>query len=173
MLQAQDMRYQLAQILHTKMQEDKRIWVVTGDLGHKLWDKIRADFPDRFLNTGASEQAMMGLGVGLALKGCIPILYSITPFLIYRPFETIRNYIHHEKIPVKLIASGRGQDYENEGFSHWAEEDHEVMKILSNIEAHWPEENHELERLANQMLKSPKPWYINLKRLARCQNPKS
>lgn len=158
------MRAYFAELMHAEMLKNADVWVVTGDLGYGVWDKVKHDFPDRFLNTGAAEQAMMGIGVGLALEGKIPFVYSITPFLLYRPFETIRNYVHFEKIPVKLIGSGRNQEYHNEGFSHWANEDKDIMKVLGNIESRWPDTNDELEALFNEMLHDSKPWYVNLKR---------
>lgn len=158
------MRGYFAYEIWKEMKSNKDIWVVTGDLGYKMWDIVRKDYPERFINTGASEQSMMGIGVGLALEGKIPILYSITTFLLYRPFETIRNYIHHEKIPVKLIGSGRNRDYNHDGISHWSEEDKKIMKILSNIHSVWPKEKEDIPNLVNQMLKDKGPWYINLKR---------
>ena len=88
------MRGWFAYELYQQMKKNKNIWLVTGDLGYKMFDSIKDDFPDRFLNAGSSEQAMMGIAVGLALKGKIPFVYSITPFLLYRSFETIRNYIN-------------------------------------------------------------------------------
>lgn len=159
-----NMRKVFADILYEHMKKNKYIWLVTGDLGYKMWDRIRADFPDRFINTGAAEQAMMGVAVGLALEGRIPLVYSITTFLLYRPFETIRNYINEEKIPVKLIGSGRDKDYHHDGFSHWAEEDKQVMGIFKNIKSYWPDSTDEIPNLIEQMIKDPNPWYINLKR---------
>ncbi len=153
-----------AELLHQEMKSNPNIWLLTGDLGYGVLDKIKEDFPDRFINTGAAEQALVGIGVGLALEGKIPFVYSITPFLLYRPFETIRNYVHYEKIPVKLIGSGRDQEYHNEGFSHWANEDREVMKIVSNITSQWPDTNEELKKLFRTMVTDEKPWYVNLKR---------
>ena len=153
-----------AYALYNQMVKNKNIWVVTGDLGYHVLDFIKRDFPERFINVGASEQAMVGIGVGLALQNKIPVVYSITTFLLYRPFETIRNYLNHEKIPVKLVGSGRDKNYEHEGFSHWSEEDRKVMKILSNIESHWPDNNEDLTALVEQMVNSDKPWYLNLKR---------
>jgi transketolase len=158
------MRKCFADILHQYMARNTNIWVITADLGYKMWDMIRDDYPQRFLNVGASEQAMMGIAVGLALEGKIPVVYSITPFLLYRPFETLRNYVNHEKIPVKLIASGRGRDYARDGFSHWAEEDCDVLKVLSNVESRWPESNQELPAMIDEMITCPVPYYINLKK---------
>lgn len=158
------MRGYFAYAVYQAMQKDDRIWVVTGDLGYGMWDKIKADFPKRFLNVGAAEQSMVGVGVGLALGGKIPVLYSITTFLLYRPFETIRNYINNEKIPVKLIGSGRDRDYAHDGMSHWAEEDRRVMAILGNIKSVWPETKEEIPGLVEKMLADNSGWYINLRR---------
>jgi len=158
------MRRCFADIMHSKMAENKDIWVVTSDLGYKMWDQIRNDYGDRFINVGAAEQVMVGIGIGLAIEGKIPFVYSITPFLLYRPFETIRNYINREKIPVKLVGSGRNQDYIHDGFSHWAQEDKDVMKIFSNINSRWPEENEELPGLIDGMIKNNAPYYLNLRK---------
>lgn len=158
------MRPYLAQLLHAEMKKNSAIWVVSGDLGYGMWDQIRSDYPARFINVGAAEQAMVGISVGLALEGKIPFVYSITPFLLYRPFETIRNYLHHEQIPVKLLGSGRDREYHNEGFSHWAEEDRDIMHILGGIESHWPADNGELEHVFQRSVSVAKPFYINLKK---------
>ena len=78
--------------------------------------------------------------------------------------ETIRNYINHEKIPVKLIGAGRDRDYSHDGFSHWAEEDKEVLKIFSNITAKWPGKKEEIPAIVKEMIEDNNPWYLNLKR---------
>lgn len=150
--------------LYNQMLKNHNIWLITGDLGYKMLDFIKRDFPDRFINVGAAEQSMIGIAVGLALQNKIPVVYSITTFLIYRPFETIRNYLHYEKIPVRLIGSGRNKDYKHDGISHWAEEDKQVMSILSNIESRWPETKEEIPELVKEMVNKNKSWYINIRR---------
>ena len=158
------MRGWFAWSLHNLMVANQDIWVVTGDLGYGVFDTIEQSFPKRFINVGAAEQAMMGIGVGLALEGKVPVVYSITSFLLYRPFETIRNYVHNEKIPVKLVGSGRDRDYQHDGFSHWAEEDKKILEILSNIEGFWPETKEEIPPLLREILLNRKPVYLNLRR---------
>lgn len=138
------------------------IFVVNGDVGYGVLDDIRRDFPDQYINTGAAEQSMLDIGVGLAMSGKIPICYSITPFLLYRGLETIRNYINHEKIPVILVGRGRDRDYATQGFSHWAEEDKEIMKIFNNIECRWPKTYQEASDVLLEALQAKKPYYINL-----------
>ena len=158
------MRGYFAAYLYKEMQNNKNIFLITGDLGYKMWDEIKKDFPDRFINVGASEQSMMGLAVGLAIEGKIPFVYSITTFLLYRPFETIRNYINYEKIPVRLVGSGRERDYAHDGISHWPEEEKQVLAIFKNIESVWPDNITQIQSLVKKMVNINKPWYINLKR---------
>ena len=159
-----NLRRRFADETYKAMRKNKNIIILTGDLGYKVWDQIKNDFPDRFYNTGAAEQALMGIAVGLALEGKIPIVFSITTFLLYRPFETIRNYIDHEKIPVKLIGSGRDKNYSHDGFSHWSEEDKNVMKIFNNIKSVWPESVDQVSGLFPKIINDNSPWYVNLKR---------
>ena len=156
------MRKQFAELLHSEMSRNEDIYLLTGDLGYGLWDRIKIDYPDRFINTLSSEQLMLGAACGLAMEGKIPVVYSITPFVIYRPFEWLRNYLDHEKIPVKLVGGGRDKDYGYLGFSHWAEEDMEVMSVFKNIEKFKPKKF--TEELFQQFINNNKPSYFNLSR---------
>lgn len=157
-------RRRFADEVYKLMKNNPKIVVVTGDLGYRIWDQVRIGFPDRFFNVGAAEQLLVGLSVGLALEGKIPIAFSITPFLLYRPFEFIRNFIDHEKIPVILVGSGRDKDYNHDGFSHWSEEDKKVMRIFENIESFWPLTADEISDRLPKIIDERQPYYINLKR---------
>lgn len=158
------MRKQFSERLHHEMGKDKNIYLLTGDLGYGLWDKIRIDYPDRFYNVGSSEQLMMGMASGLAMDGKVPIVYSITPFLLYRPFEIIRNYVDHERLPVKLIGGGRDRDYGYLGFSHWAEEDKDIMSAFKNIKVRHPDDIQSMHQDFNLVVDRKTPLYMNLKR---------
>lgn len=157
------MRKQFAELLLQEAVNNERIVVVTADLGYGMWDEFRAKLPSQFYNVGASEQFGSDFCVGLALSGKIPVFYSITPFLIYRCFETLRTYIDHENIPMVLVGSGRDKDYAHDGFSHDASDDHKFMAQFDTIESYWPELSG-LEGLVKQIPLIQEPWYINLKR---------
>jgi len=43
------MRKDFANLLHIEMSTNPDIYLITGDLGYGLWDKVRDDYPDRFL----------------------------------------------------------------------------------------------------------------------------
>jgi transketolase len=158
------MRKQFAEKLHREMGANENIYFLTGDLGYGLWDKIKIDYPDRFYNCGSSEQLMLGIASGLAMEGKVPVVYSITPFLLYRPFEFIRNYVNHEKLPVKLIGGGRNRDYGYLGFSHWAEEDKKVMACFKNIKTIHPTDLEHMHAAFKDVLDPELPVYMNLKR---------
>lgn len=158
------MRGEFAYRIYLQMERNKNIILLTGDLGYKVFDKHKEDFKERFINCGASEQAMIDMAIGIALSGKIPVCYSITPFLLYRPFEALRTYINHEKIPVKLIGSGRGKDYAHDGISHWAEDDEQIMNTLPNIISCWPKDNENLIRVLPNLITNKLPVYINISR---------
>lgn len=158
------MRKQFSERLHIEMSQNQNIVLLTGDLGYGLWDRIKIDYPDRFYNVGSAEQLMLGMASGMAMEGKIPIVYSITPFLLYRPFEIIRNYVDHEKLPVKLVGGGRDKDYGYLGFSHWASEDREVMKVFKNIKTLHPDTVEEMNDSFSMVTDPKTPLYINLRR---------
>lgn len=158
------MRKQFAALLHNEMSVNKDIYLITGDLGYGLWDRIRDDYPDRFFNVGSSEMVMMGMGIGLAMEGKIPFVYSITPFAIYRPFEMIRNYLNHESIPVTVVGGGRDRDYGYLGFSHWADDDQVLMRGFENIKMLRPSDESELNQMFGSIVHNRFPAYLNLRK---------
>ena len=159
------MRGYFAYELYKAMQADESIYLVVGDLGYAMLDRIREDYPGRCINVGAAEQAMIGVAVGLALEGRIPVVYSITNFLLYRPFETIRNYVDYEKLPVKLVGGGRDKDYSHDGISHWSEDARDVLSLFTNINEFFPEEKSDItEDLVDSFLYNNKPSFISLRR---------
>ena len=155
-------RRKFKELFTEEMKQNDNIILLVGEVGYKIFDHLREEFPSRVINAGASEQLMIGMAAGLAMDGKIPVCYSITPFVLYRPFEFIRNYLNHESIPVKLVGSGRDEDYGVCGFSHYACEDLEVMKIFSEIEVHYPQSFEDID--IKKFLYSNSPSYINLKR---------
>jgi len=160
----QSQRGYFANELYEQMKENKNIVLITGDLGFKMLDKIKEDFPDRFFNVGASEQAMIGIAVGMSYEGKIPVVYSITNFLLFRPFEFIRNYIDKENLHIILAGGGRDKNYKHDGFTHWSEDAKQVLKCFKNIKQLWPESYEEAAIALDQGLEEKSPLFISLTR---------
>jgi len=160
----ESMRGYFAYYVYEAMEKNNDIFVVLPDLGKGMWDAMRDDFPDRVIITGAAEQACVDLAIGLALSGKIPIVYTITPFLIFRAFESIRNYIDRERLNVKLVGSGRDEDYDQDGFSHYATDVPDFMSNFSNIAEYYPNDKGEMKWLVGEMIKYDQPMFISLRR---------
>ena len=157
------MRRLFASELLKYARKDKSIVVVSLDLGYGMWDEFYK-LPGQFYNVGASEQAGIGIAVGLALSGKKVFCYSITNFLIYRPFEFIRNYINREGIPVRLVASGRDKDYLKDGITHHSEDAKDIMNCFKNIIQYWPDEIEDILFIVKRLVKTNRPSFISLKR---------
>ena len=158
------MRGWFGRAFYEKMSYDPNIWLLTADLGYGLLDNHRDDFPERYINLGASEQTMIGAACGLVLSGKIAVCYSITTFLLYRPFEWIRNYVNHEKIPVKLVGSGMMNDYAHDGFTHQPWELHKVLECFPRIKTYFPYSKEEIPEIVRDMIYNDQPSFLCLRR---------
>lgn len=153
-----------ADILYEEMAHDKKIYLIVCDLGWHVFDNIRDDYPERFLNTGAAEQCASDIACGLAVAGMKPFLYSITTFLIRRAFETLDISINHESIPVRLVGSGRNNDYLHDGYSHDASDTLSIMNVLGNITQYWPGNVEAVKEMTHDMITKDEPSFISLTR---------
>src|SRR5881296_3546916 len=88
--------------------EDRRVALLTGDLGYMALEPFAERFPDRFFNVGVAEQNMVGIATGLAEAGYVPYVYSIATFATLRPYEFIRNGPVHQRLPVRVVGVGGG-----------------------------------------------------------------
>jgi transketolase len=158
------MRNTFAKCLAEEMRQNEDVVLLFGDVGYGLLDSIREEFPERAINMGASEQLMLGAAVGLSQAGKIPVCYTITSFLIFRGLEWIRNYFDHEFTRVILVGSGRNRDYVHDGFTHWSEDDEEVMNIFPNIQTYYPFTKEAIHSILQASIQKNGPVYINLAR---------
>ena len=156
------MRNAFTDQLFNAMAQDDKIYAIVGDVGYGVFDKIKEAYPERYINPGAAEQLIIGMATGLAMEGKIPIAYSITPFILYRPLEFIRNLVNEENIPVKIVGSGRDEDYGALGFSHYATDDDQILSSFTNLKIYKPEMSKDLD--LSEILYNDQPCYLNLKR---------
>ena len=146
------------------MSKNKDIYAIFIDLGWPRYDEFKEAFGDRAINTGAAEQTALDIAVGLAYEGKIPFVYTITPFF-WRAAETIRLYINHDILNVKLIGAGRDSDYSKDhGFSHDAKDIKKLFRIFRNILDLYPETTEEMKLNVAEMIKTKRPYFLNLKR---------
>ena len=112
---------------------DKRIMLITGDLGFGVFNDYRKELSGQFINAGVSEQNMTMLATGMALEGFIAFTYSIGNFPTLRCLEMIRNDAAYHDANVKVVCIGGGFSYGALGISHHATEDLAIMRAIPGI----------------------------------------
>ena len=144
--------------------KNKKIILIVNDLGYNVVEKFAKLFPSQFFNAGVAEQNMMGIASGMALEGLKPWVYTITPFLIERPFEQIKLDIDQQKSNVKLIGYA---DYPNLGPTHKELNAKKQMKLFKNITSFFPKNKKDTINYCKQSYKNDGPCFISLKQIKR------
>ena len=157
------MRDAFAHTLHEVAKKIPNIFIIVADISPAAsMAPFRKEFPDRFHNVGVSEQSMISLCTGLALRGCNPFAYTIAPFTIYRPFEHIRVELCYQNLPVTLVGIGAGVAYSVAGATHNAIEDIAVMSALPNMSIIAPCDPEELKLAIWACANHDGPIYLRL-----------
>ena len=115
------------------MQNDINAVILTADHGAFLLSEIEKEFPERYFNVGISEQNMINIASGMAMKGKSVYAYSINNFLIFRALEQININICAMNLNVNLIGTGAGFTYSTDGFTHHGVQDLGIAMSLPNL----------------------------------------
>lgn len=158
------MRDAFVRTLISLAKEDKRIELLTGDLGFGVLKPFWEQCPNQFTNVGIAEQNMASVAAGMALEGRIVFVYSIGNFPTLRCLEQIRNDCAYHQANVKIVCVGAGLAYGSLGMSHHATEDMAVMRALPGVAVLSPADSLETEALTVTMIKYPGTCYLRLGR---------
>lgn len=145
-------------------QKDKRIELVTGDLGFGVLKPFWEQCPDQFTNAGIAEQNMTSLAAGMALEGKIVFTYSIGNFPTLRCLEQIRNDCAYHNANVKVVCVGGGFAYGSLGMSHHATEDIAVLRALPDVAVVCPADLVEAQEAVKAIVDYPGTVYLRLGR---------
>lgn len=156
------MRNAFADELLKVAQQDPRLVFLSGDIGNRLFDEYKEQFPDRFYNCGVAEANMTGVAAGLALCGLRPITYTITPFVTTRCLEQIRVDICYHHVPVIIVGVGAGMSYASLGATHHACEDIAMLRSLPYMQVVCPGDPIEVRMALQAAAKSSEPTYIRM-----------
>ena len=154
------MRRSFGNLIAQIADKDDKVFLLVGDIGYRIFDDFRDRHPKRFFNLGICEQSLIGIAAGMSLEGLKPWVYTITPFLIERPFEQIKLDIDQQNVNVKLIGFS---DYPTLGPSHAELDGERLMKLFKNIKSFFPKNGDETESAIYQSYKKNGPTFISLK----------
>ena len=142
--------------------EDNRVVLLSGDIGNRLFDKLRAQSPERFMNCGVAEANMMGVAAGMASTGLRPIVYTITPFTTTRCLEQIRVDVAYHNVPVVIVGTGSGLSYASLGPTHHSLEDFAIFRAIPHLQILAPYDAPSLRAVLRDAIASGKPTYIRI-----------
>ena len=154
------MRRRFGKIIAELADKDENIYIIAGDIGYRVFDEFRKKHPDRFINMGVCEQSIIGVSAGMALEGLKPWVYTITPFLIERPFEQVKLDIDHQNVNVKLVGFS---DYPTLGPTHTELDGKQLMQLFKNITSFFPKDGDETEMMTYQAYEKNGPAFVSLK----------
>ena len=154
------MRRSFGKMITELADRDEKIYVIVGDIGYRVFDEFRQKHPDRFINIGICEQSMIGVSAGMALEGLNPWVYTITPFLIERPFEQVKLDIDQQNVNVKLVGYS---DYPTLGPTHTELNGKKLMQLFNNITSYFPKNGDETQKVTYQAYEKKGPAFISLK----------
>ncbi len=141
---------------------DPRLAVVTADISAVAFAEARGRHPDRVINVGIREQAMVGVAGGLALTGMRPVIHSYTPFLVERPFEQIKLDLGHQDVGAVLVSIGGSYDDPVWGRTHQGPGDVALLDTLPGWTVHVPGHPDEVEPLLRDALAGDGRVYVRL-----------
>jgi len=154
------MRRTFGKVISEIADKDEKIYLLVGDIGYRIFDEYRDKHPSRFINMGICEQSIIGISAGMALEGLKPWVYTITPFLIERPFEQIKLDINQQNVNVKLIGYA---DYPSLGPTHSELNARKLMQLFSNITSFFPTNGEETQAMTHHAYEKDGPAFISLK----------
>lgn len=141
---------------------DRRIVVLSGDIGNRLFDRFKMECPGRFYNCGIAEANMMSMAAGLASCGLRPVCYTITPFVTTRCLEQIKVDVCYHHVPVLIVGTGSGLSYASLGSTHHSFEDLAIMQVLPGMNVLAPGDSNELRACLRSSLRSSSPSYLRI-----------
>ena len=164
-IKKQDTRREFIDALIELAEKDDKIVLIVPDVGFNYIEEFRRKFPDRFFNFGVTEQSTMIIAAAMALSGLKPYVYSMINFVVFRPYEMVRNAVCLHKANVKIIGVKGSEKYKFLGFSHNLISDKEEIKVLENLpnlDCFVVKDPEKVKEIILETYKKDNPVYIRL-----------
>jgi transketolase len=123
---------------------------------------FEAMYPDRFVNVGIAEQALVDVAVGLAKAGKVPVANTFAFLFATRALEQVRTHLCYGRANVKLAGAYAGLSDSFDGPTHHAITDLAIMRSLPNMTIVVPADPVAVDRLLPQVVAWDGPVFFRL-----------
>jgi transketolase len=161
----QDTRREFINTLIELAEKDDKIVLIVPDVGFNYIEEFRKRFPERFFNFGVTEQSTMIIAAALALSGLKPYVYSMINFVVFRPYEMLRNAVCLHNANVKIIGVKGSEKYKFLGFSHNLIVENEEIKVLEhlpNLKSFIAKTPEDAKRIILETYEMSSPCYVRI-----------
>jgi len=119
-------------------------------------------YPDRFINVGIAEQALVDVAVGVSKAGCVPIANTFAFLFATRALEQVRTHLAFGGANVKLAGAYAGLSDSFDGPTHHAVTDLAIMRSLPNMTVVVPADPVAIRRLLPEVVAWDGPVFFRL-----------
>lgn len=135
-------------------------YIITTAESRKYIENIPLLMGERFIDTGITEQTLIGVSCGFALRGRTVIAHGFASFVTMRAFEFIRTDVGLGNLPVKIVGIAPGFLSTANGPAHQALEDISLMRGIPNMNILCPADMQDLVICLRKVIESQDPFYI-------------
>lgn len=161
-----DCRDAFASTLEALAEEDERVVVVCNDsIGSSKLVGFQKRFPERLVNVGIAEQAMVGIAAGLANGGRRPFVSGASCFLTARGLEQIKVDLAYTNANVTLCGMSPGVAYGELGPTHHSVEDLAWLRAIDNLVLVVPADPLETEQALRAAAEHEGPVFVRVSRM--------
>lgn len=144
-----------------------QVVVLDGDLGNSTKaETVRKAFPERFFNLGIAESNLVGVAVGLAFCGFVPVVVSFSSFLLCNAYDQIRLGVAMSRANVKLVGSHGGITLGKDGPTQMGIEDLALVGGLPTCTILIPCDAYSMYKALEQAVTHEGPFFIRSSRYA-------
>lgn len=142
--------------------KDKNLIVLIGDISHFILQPFARACPGRFYNVGICEPTLVNMAAGLAKVGFYPVVHTITPFIVERSFEQIKDDFGYQRLGVNLVTVGSAFDYSGLGCTHHCYDDFALLKNVEGSQIIYPASAEEFSILFKETYDNGQITYFRL-----------
>ncbi|HTV12510.1 MAG TPA: transketolase C-terminal domain-containing protein [Acidimicrobiales bacterium] len=161
-----DCRDTFASTMEAVAETDPRLVVVCSDsVGSSKLVDFKRRFPDRLVNVGIAEQAMLGIAAGLANGGKRPVVSGASCFITARGLEQIKVDLAYTNANVTVCGMSPGVAYGELGPTHHSIEDVAWLRAIDNLVVIVPADPAETGQALRAAIEHEGPAFVRVSRM--------